>query len=465
MSGSRKFLLRLLQAGMELSWLYPIIACISLASTGKSLPLWAAVTPFITGALCARYSFGRGLRNYVVLILQVCGFAFVAAAIFWFARQFLHPVGTLLWIDNILTGHAGGREWAEFVLVCVSIVSFWLSGLFTARRQMRYFSICSRFDIGISVFFCSFLADMVIVYKGGNPLAGLTIFPAISFLLLGLLAISLSRVGVGGSRSFLPGHGAAGIIMIFAVTVLATVGAIVSFLLPILRDTARISYSALQTGGRFVEPWLVGITRFLFGPRNMLPDPPGAAAKLSDASPYLPSTTWFGRLFESVLEWGMIALFVSILLLGIAVILVILIRWLLLRTGYRQVHPSRPHDSSWFARLMALVARLFRTIVGFFRPPENGRGLYRQLSLWGRRSGIARQQTDTPLEYAGRLCNGFPLFKDAILFIVTLYSREVYRGETSQEQHFSSAAAHMSHLKSPRFWVRRMRRRWNFTTP
>jgi hypothetical protein len=461
MTSQTRFLLRIAQAGMEIIWLHAVITALCLAATGKSLPLWAATTVFACAYGCGRLTHGKGLRYYAVILLHIATFASAGVAVFLVALFFPHSGISSFWVQDFIDGQARAIEWVELVLLVISMAFFWLSAFSFVRRPMEYATICLRFDIGLAVFFGLFLVDMVIVSKGNSGLRGLTIYPVLWFCLLGFFAIGLARMGSHTSKSFIPGKGVVGITMTFLASVLFIVAGTVLCLLPFLTESARISYRAIAAGGHTIEPWMIGIVRFLFGPRKMLAEPSSSSPGATDFSHSLSPTTWLGRLVEASMEWTMKVLFGLTIVLGISLVLFLVFRWLLSKTTVvERTAPPLNSNRNWFNRLIAWIALTITEAIRLFKNPANGKDLYRRLLVWGKHGGTLVQPSETPAEFANNLAGRFQLLRNAIVYISDLYGREVYGERILTENQLSLGTEHMRFLRSPRLWFCRLKKRW-----
>jgi hypothetical protein len=461
MTSQTRFLLRISQAGMEIIWLHSLVATLCVAATGKSLPLWAASIVFGWAYGCGRLTFGKGLRHYAVILLHVATFVFAGVVVFLFALRFSHSGISPALVQDFMNGQARVIEWVELILLLISMIFFWLSALSFARRPMEYGRICTRFDIGLAVFFGLFLVDMVIVSKGDIGFGGLTIYPILWFCLLGLFAISLARMGSHASKSFTPGKGVLGIMTTFLASVLFIVAGTVIGLLPFLTESARVSYRAMALGGHTIEPWMIGIVRFLFGPRKMLAEPSSTSTRTADLSHAVLPATWFGRLVEASLEWAMKGLFALIIILGVSLLLFLVFRWLLSKTAVAQkVATAQSRNGSWLKRLVAWIMLTIVETVQHLRKPTNGKDLYRRLLIWGTHGGASVRPSDTPAEFAHRLEGTFEPFGKAIVCIADLYGQEVYGETILTKEQLSDGTEQIRRLRSPRLWFYRLKKRW-----
>ncbi len=451
---------------MESSWLFASTAFVTAVLVGRFLSFGEALVVFWGAAIVARLSLERGLRNYLVVVIQaLCLTAMLMAVIHadFYASFALISAD---WIQHALHGPHTKREWVEMVLISLSAISFWVGGTFLAKRRMTYYTICSRFDIGLAVFFSLFLIKLVIIVKGGPATDGPTGLPnLLSFFFLGLLAIGVSRIEPTGDRGFLPGYGMAGVIASFSVLVLLSVGAVMLFLLPALQKTAEISVMVAEKGGSLVAPVAVTLLRFLFGPRSMRPDPPSPSARaLGGSGQMLAPTTWFGHLIEDALRWGMTALFVAILILSAGIFIYVLVGWLFSRSG--SIEGRRKADGTgWLLRLWLFLSALVSGLRRYVNRRESAQTLYSSLQAWGKRSGLPPGVSDTPSEFAGRVGSAFPGLRSKVDTIVEAFNREVYGDMPVVGTGLAAARSSMGALRSPRHWPSRLKARLGRSGP
>jgi hypothetical protein len=462
MTWDGKPLLILVQAGMELSWLHACVAFVVFALVGRALPLAHALAVFAAAAITGHFSLGRGWRNYLVLAVQATTLAGAVTAVVYVAYYNSYALFSSEWIRLAVYGPHTKKQWAEIISLSFTVVAYWIGGTFLARRQMTYYAVCSRFDIGLAAFFCLFLMDLVIAIKGGPRIGGtLSLYSLFSFLLLALLGIGISRARPAASRSFLPGYGIAGIVASFSAIVLLSVGSVILFFLPTLRKTAEVGYLFLATGGNFIAPFAVAALRFLFGPRNTRPDLPSPSSRgVTGFDHVLNPTTWLGHLVENVMQWGMKAFFGVMLLFAAGLLLYVIVRWLLRKSGSgTEREKPRNGGEGWLSSLWHLLTslrtRLMRRLQGY----ANAADYYRALLSWGRRSGLPTRPSDTPAEFGSRLSYAYPELRTGIDKVVDAFNRETYGDKHLTDHELVTARSSLGSLRNPRHWLKRLRTR------
>ena len=312
---------------------------------------------FAAAAIAGHFSLGRGWRNYLVLAAQTICLAgaimVVLYAVYYTSYRLFSPE----WIRLALYGPHTKRQWAELVLLSFSVVAYWIGGAFLARRRMTYYSVCSRFDIGLAAFFCLFLIELVIVTKGG-PRIGAHLKPLLPFLFSPPL-----------SSRYRDLKGKAGRVPQFSPRIrycrhrdkfFRHSPSFRRLCDPLLSShPPEGSGSRLRSSGRpeatLSLPLLSPSFAFSLAPAMHRPDLPSPSSKgVAGFDHILGPTTWLGRLFEDVMQWGMKVFFGLMLLFAAALFIYVIVRWLLRRSG-SSTERERPRDGGegWLARLSA----------------------------------------------------------------------------------------------------------------
>jgi len=304
----------------------------------------------------------------------------------------------------------------------------------------------------------------VIWFKGGietpDPLSGAMLFP---FFLFSILAIALARNDSDIQRDYLPGYRGTGLILGFALVVLLFGTALISLFLPYLTMVARAGYWAMKTAAQPLGPVLVGILRFLFSPRKMRMDPQSPPGGTS-SNPAAPMDTgwWAGPIGEVLffLFCGLVGLIVLILSL---VLLWLLLRWLLPRFKWLFSRTSHSRHDDWdlfsilTMGLTALYRLYYRTRDLLAHRQKSALQLYAGLLGWGRRSGLPRLSSETPMEYGVRLKHRFPSLEGEVKSITHLFNLEVYGGLKAHGRDLDMGRRSWRRMRSPVHWANRVR--------
>lgn len=454
----RMSLLFLVQAGTVLSWLYPWVAFVALAVVGRRLPFGYALAAFAYSAAVVCFSRTRGLRNYLVLSLQIVGFAGVAAA---FVHELYYGSYALLSLDwvRLAFGPHAGMQSAEMVFLVLSLVAYWTGGALIARKRVTYRDVCSRFDIGLVMFFALFLLEMVV--RGGPETAGSSsLYSLFSFFLLGFLSIGMSKSKPAAPRRYRRGYGLIGVFAGFFATIFLAVGSVILFFLPAMKRAAEVGYGAFGTGARVTMSFVVPVLRFVMGFRGS-PPPAAPPQDMGSIDYSVIPTTWYGRLLQQVTVWGMEGLAAILILAAVALLAFLFVRWLLARSaapGRRATPTGGGHRRLlwWWVLMASVIARIGK----WLGRPANAIDLYTALQSWGGRSGVPPRPADTPIEFGGRLVFRYPQLRDEVDRVVKAVNIEVYRGTLLTRDQLSSVSSGLRSIRSPRLWLKRLKGRY-----
>ena len=274
---------------MEMCWLYGWATFFSMAVLRKPFPFLDAATAFILAAGITHLTMGRGWRIAAVFGMQALGFACALSGTVHGAHFPAYPFLSKTWLVGLMNAHYGFLEWMGFVLTILWTFFFWIGGVALARRPVTYYAFCSRFDIGLGAFFCLFLTKLVVLVKGGvtmdDPALQLLIFP---FFLFSLVAVGLTRVRGDGSKSFLPGRRAMGVILAFASTALLLTGGFTLLFMSGLSAAARTAQGAISTVAGSSFPFIERALRILFCRGGAIRSEPAVSRKAGAFDSY----TW-----------------------------------------------------------------------------------------------------------------------------------------------------------------------------
>lgn len=431
-------------------------------SRTQPFPFLEAVGIFALAAILTHFSIGRGWRIVQVVGLQALGFGCAALWATYAVYHSSYPLFGMVWLIQLFNRSRTPLEWINLILTLFWILLFWISGVTLARRSRSYSTVCSRFDIGLTIFFLLYLTKLVIRTKGGiridDPVSPVLIFP---FFLFGLLTIGLVRIEKSTPKGFLPGYQGIGIIASFASVLLLSAASLILFFLPGLTLAAGMGYRVLKSGAGSLLLIIEPILRFLLMPRNLRPEPAGISPQ-GDASNWVLSTGgWCTELLEKILKWGAWGVGVLFLLVMLGVLIFYVIKWLFSRTALIQRNAEESETYlPWYVRLWAALVSFYRRILNSVRGYDKAVDLYFALLCWGRHSGLPRFVSETPLEFGRRLNHYFPHLKTEIDLIVSAFNREVY-GETilSGERLVQTWLA-LRTLQSPLHWPLRLKVRF-----
>lgn len=460
MRKDRGFLLFLAHGGMELTWLYAWATLLTTSIAHRPFPLPETIGTFLLAVALTLAVRGKGWRIISVLGLQVLGILIAASRIVYAVKYRAYPYFSKDWLMDFLGGTKDPMEWLMLVITLILAFFFWLGGVTLARRSPAYLTICSRFDLGVTAFFCLLLAKFLLLVKGGievkDPAAELLLFP---FFIFSLLAIGLARNSSHTRRDFLAGYRGVGVLASFTIVVLAFGAGLALLFMPYLSAAAEAGYGVLKSAAGPLSPILVRVLRFIFF-RARLRQEASSSSPGGDETEFIPSgeNSWWGELVERVLGWGFSGLVVLMGLILCAIVMWHLLRWLFSRTPRRERWHIRWKPAlSWVQSLWpALVLGLQRAVqrlMGY----RDAVQLYRALLKWGRRSGLPHLLSETPAEYGSRLRERFPSLAEDIGGIVEALNLVVYRETALDDKQMTLAKISWKRLRNPRYWPARLR--------
>jgi hypothetical protein len=450
----------LINGGMELSWLYAWAAFLTTLAFRQSFPFKEAIGPFVLASVLTLFSKERGWWVIQILSLQLVGFILAALRIVYIFNAESHSFWDKAWLIEFFNHPRPLEQWLPLLLLPLFAVMFWLGGMTLARRSMGYFTLCSRFDLGIAAFLLLFLTKFLLRVKGEMKLEeSMSQLLFFQFFIFGLLAVGLARNRGPAPKEFLPGYQSIGVILSFTAVVLLFGGGVVLFFLPYLKVAADVGYGVLKVAAKPVGYVLVEVLRFLYAPRGNPSKTPPPEVGLGD----LKTSSEGGGLpeiIEKILAWGLGSL-LGLVVFGVSCLtLFYLFRWLFSRTSTRQKKQSPglwDMISLWVSRFQTFLVLCREGIARGLRGYHQAAQLYSALLSWGRRSGLPCSPSETPTEYGLRLKNQFPSLQREIAWIVGAFNQEVY-GEihlNSEQLAISQYAWHR--LRSPYNWPSRLK--------
>jgi hypothetical protein len=76
---------------------------------------------------------------------------------------------------------------------------------------------------------------------------------------------------------------------------------------------------------------------------------------------------------------------------------------------------------------------------------------------WGRKSGVEKSHSETPGEYAKRLCEIFFPLENEISIIVHVFHLEIYGEVKSAGSEIARMSEALKKIHSPSFWLMRLK--------
>jgi hypothetical protein len=453
-------LLFLASGGMELTWLYAWATFIMASILHRPFPLPEAIGTFVLAALLTVVIWGRGLRVILILGLQMFGCLLATSRIVHVFFYESHPFFDQWWLLTCFRQPKEPLEWFILGIILFVALLFWVGGVTLARRSAAYLTVCTRFDLGVAAFFCLLLTKFLLLVKGGIDIQDSTpellLFP---FFVFSLLSIGMARNQSSVQRDFLSGYQGIGVIVTFAVVVLAFGAGLMLLFLPYLRVAAEMGYGVLKSAAAPLSPILVTILRFLFMHNRSRPET-ASSSPGSDQTGFGSSTesSWWTELFEKMFGWGFLGLGVLIALIVCGLGLWYLFRWLFSRTAMREKKQIQwSLIFVWAAQQCKALLLCWGTIVHWAKGYKSATQLYSALLNWGRHSGLPHFFSETPTEYGVRLGHQFPTVSREIGLIAETFNKEVYGEIVTEEKQFSMAKLAWQRLRSPIHWPSRFK--------
>jgi hypothetical protein len=415
---------------------------------------------FTFAALLTHVSRGHGWRIVVLIGLHFLGFAFSALYVLHGLFYASYRAVDTAWITLLLSASRAPLEWVYLILALIWVGLIWSGGAAFAKREKTYTTTCTRFDIGLAAFFVLLLVKLALRVKGGistdDQLSSILIYP---YLLLSIIAIGITRIGGDGAKHFLPGHGGSGILMSVVSVIILSASSLIFFLFPILTQIADTGQRVLKNTALWILPTVSGVIRFMFMGGRVRPDSPsGSSPKEGSGFESLLGGGWWAELIENILRWGIEVVAVMFFALAIVFLMFLILKWLFSRTAVDPgIIVTQNNSLSWFTRLWVFLKALWEAMKNVTHGYTRATELFSVLSEWGRRSGLPRLTTDTPLEFGTRLIHQFPKLKIEIEAITHALSIETYQEKKLTSEQFTNALKAWHTLRSPVYWPRRLK--------
>jgi hypothetical protein len=460
MKNDRGALLFLARSGMEMSWRYAWATFLTTSIARHPFPLPEAIGTSLLAAALHRALRGGGLRVIAVGGIYILGFLLAASRIVYTFNYRAFSYFDKGWVLEFFSKTRDPLQWLTLVILLILAFFFWRAGAILAGRSTAYLSICIRFDYGVAAFFCLFIVKSLMLVKGGIEVRDaapvLLLFP---FFIFGLSAIGLARNRSSERREFLAGYRGVGVLLSFAVVVLAFGAGLVLFCMSYLSAAAEVGYGVLKSAAAPLAPVLVSVLRFLFLGHRMRQEPaaPPAGAHEMGGIPSGP-ISWWGELIHKILGWGLLGLGLLLAVVLLALGMWYLLRWLFSRTSKAERNRIDWRRVLWWAqRLWAALDAGLKRALQRLKGYRDADQLYRAFLKWGRRSGLPHLLSETPAEYGSRLKKRFPSLAGEIEGIVEAFNLAVYGEIMLDDARMTLAHLSWRKLCSPRCWPARLK--------
>jgi hypothetical protein len=460
MKKDRGALLLFARGGMELSWRYAWATFLTTSITQRPFPLPEAIGTSLLAAALHRALRGSGLRVIAVGGIYILGFLLAASRIVYAFNYRAFPYFDKGWVVEFFGQTRDPLQWLILVILLILALFFWRAGVTLARRSTAYLTICTRFDYGVAAFFCLFIVKSLLLVKGGIEVRDaapvLLLFP---FFIFSLSAIGLARNRSSEHRDFLAGYRGVGVLVSFAVVVLAFCAGLVLLCMSYLRAAAEVGSGVLKSAAAPLVPVLVRVLLFLFHGSRMRQEPavPPAGTHEMGGIPSGP-IGWWGELIHKILGWGLLGLGLLLALILFAIGMRYLLQWLFSPTSKAErKHINWQRLLFWAQRLWAAFGMGFKQALHRLKGYRDAAQFYRAFLKWGRRSGLPHRLSETPAEYGLRLKKHFPSLAGEIEGIVAAFNLAVYGEIVLDDARMNLARASWRRLRSPRYWPARLK--------
>ncbi len=347
-------------------------------------------------------------------------------------------------------------QWYQTIIVVLLLGLFWYKGTRLAARSRAYKSICNHFDLGISLLFLLTCIKFILELKVNIVLEESFTFSLIgAYFPFGLIALFLSYNEMGGKKTYLKGFRIYGILISVTSTLLLV--SIGSFLLfqPLMTVFAESMYTGIKITTGLIGPFMKSILLFLikgqgFLARNQAVNEGGGSLGLYQVSHTMG--------LENPILTGILIFLFSVILCLICYLVCRLGYWIFLSLI------SKPPETSTAREVTGMLSQLFSWIIYLFNYINNfiwsfsrkiddaGQGFV-WLVKWGKRSGVAKESDQTPLEYAIRLQHRFKPLENEIRTIISAFQLEIYGQVNLAQDKIQHVTYAVKTIHRPSFWL------------
>ncbi|HET8932339.1 MAG TPA: DUF4129 domain-containing protein [Polyangiales bacterium] len=397
----------------------------------RTFPLPDMLAGAGVAALFGGTTAGQRLRNVHVLALHVA-----CATAFWLFE---------------LQRHDG----AVSLLLALTTVVFWTSGMLHARRTLTHRVVCARFDLGMYWLLALLGLRLLLRGQAQVPQQAAPIDVLVpSFFINALCAICVARYRSQVSKQWLRVSGR--IVMLFsgAAALGAFAFSIVWLCRPYLRTLAETSHKGAAAVARPIANAAAEVLFAVMREGAKHPMPMYLPGHLP--LPYPGRGQLTGEPLEAVnVDEGALTV-VCVVACMLALIAALFCVW-----WKRNWLLARQSEGSPANELWAFCQQLWRWLRGLRANPEaEPVRLMNALLAWGERSGITRGDAETPVEYARRLKLSFAAMSGEIDSIVHCHCQQTYALRRCDQQQIEEACRALRQLRSPRRWWARTCTRW-----
>ncbi len=350
-------------------------------------------------------------------------------------------------------------QWYQSCLVVALAAVFWYKGTKLSSRQMSYKMVCNYFDLGMALFFALLFLKLLIWHQTGAQFTeSFFLYLLTGFFFTGLAAIFLSNASSTLKKQYVEGFRGVGVLISFCMVFLLCGMGLVFVLIPFLTSIAESGYTVLKAVSGPLGPYLIAALRFIL----VVPGPRGKeTATQPDPDVQGPQNAWIHG------ETGWFAEFIlygALIVLGAAALVLLgamawrVFRFLLLKPTPLPATRERRPMWSRVRRFLCTVLNFFKkSVFIFFSKIETPQTGFSRLVAWGRKSGVKRSHSETPGEYAKRLCEIFFPLENEISIIVHVFHLEIYGEVKSAGAEIARMSEALKKIHSPSFWLMRLK--------
>ncbi len=432
---------------MELFWLFAWADFLMTSTAGLVIPFIPFLTAYFLSFSLAGSFRKKGLRLIWVILGHAFMLSVAAAFAVWRATGRVFPPGADIF------------QWYRFFLTGAVTGLFWYKGTKLCFRQMSYKMVCNYFDLGLALFFTLLLIKLLVFYQSGVRLAeAFFLYLLVGFFFTGLAAIFFSNISTTHKKHYIEGFRGVGVMISFTMVFLLCSLGLVYVLMPVMTSMAESGYTVLKQVSGPLGPYLVSVLRFiLVAPKSR---GKGASTHQGQGIEALHDTGMTGEAgwFSELLFWPLLVLIVSAGLILVAILIFRVFRLLMQKPlPGPGVVKTRSLWSGFRRFLGVLLNYPGKLIFIFFSKIETAQKGFSRLMAWGRKSGVKRHLTETPMEYAKRLQDIFLPLENEILTIVHAFHLETYGEIKLTGLEISRMKKALKKIHSPSFWFMRLK--------
>jgi len=442
---------------MEIIWLYALASISFLLLNTPLFPVWAATLAFLIPLIITSILKGRGKRIITLFIIHLLFYILTLTYTLYNYGYQAVPLLNFRWIQIFFNKQFGTVNGFAYFLLIFWFSCFWFNGYKLINRSNDYFTITSRFDLGIVMLVLTFIISgaMNTLFPNSNVLI-------CYYFLFSMMAIIIAQNLRSSKTNYYKQFKESRWIFTIIPVFLLLFSWVLLFLLPQMTSAAQAGYYILKVISNPIGKLLLKILFFLFGFRSRATEV--GYIDLVDSTMPLPESnklSWWGRMLQWILTWGGISLLILLTILALGWLLYSLWKWLSLKTELN-IDRKWFFEELWlwikdiFFQVKKILHKFYYILLSSSRKEENISTLFQKLCQWGRYSGIPRQKFQTPLEYGKNLAIFFPESYQDIRLIIDGFNQERYGKQTIHLEEFKKIRKAWRRLASPSKWPLRL---------